>query len=486
MNKIFFAALGFAIVSGASAQTSYDAYKFSKNDPVAGNARYAAMGGAMGALGADLSASKDNPAGLGVYSKCDISITPNIFFNSDGDAGMNVNNFGFALNFGNSGNKTGYVNSTLALTYNRLNTFKRNTSFYERDHYMSDATINEKFQEVITEDETALIESIENYGGFDEKGNIGEWDVSYGMNISNRIYWGAGIGFTSIDYQANSNNNTKYFEKNDIYSSTMYDDYYEMRAYGFNVKVGLIGRFTDWFRAGVSFHSPTFYYDMEEYVDTHIDVRTFYSGGDRYEDEGEYKWNLQTPIKLNLNLGFVVAKRAVVGVDYGFQNMKWMKVSDVRGHWGDNQLYEDAENSIIDNFYKPIHTLKVGTEVVVTKQFFARAGFAYETSGVDLDKKTIIRDIPADYMYPNVKPGEDPSNTLVNHESAQSASVSFDRESMQFGLGVGFRGKFFYSDVAFVHKMQKNALYDYLPSEKPTSEETLHVNNIMATFGFKF
>jgi hypothetical protein len=40
-----------------------------------GTARYVGMGGAMTAIGGDPSAAIDNPAGLGLYRRSEISVT---------------------------------------------------------------------------------------------------------------------------------------------------------------------------------------------------------------------------------------------------------------------------------------------------------------------------------------------------------------------------------------------------------------------------
>src|SRR5665647_3418232 len=59
------------------AQTEFDAQKYVQTD-INGTARYMGMGGAFGALGGDASAIKDNPAGLGIYRKSELSGTMNI------------------------------------------------------------------------------------------------------------------------------------------------------------------------------------------------------------------------------------------------------------------------------------------------------------------------------------------------------------------------------------------------------------------------
>ena len=58
----------------ATAQTQYEAARFSSSE-LNGTARFVGMGGAMGALGADISVIGTNPAGIGLFRGHDISTT---------------------------------------------------------------------------------------------------------------------------------------------------------------------------------------------------------------------------------------------------------------------------------------------------------------------------------------------------------------------------------------------------------------------------
>ena len=76
MKKNIIALLFVGFAGLMSAQTEYDALRLSQTD-LTGTARYMSLGGAMGALGADASATKDNPAALGVYRSSEMSATLN-------------------------------------------------------------------------------------------------------------------------------------------------------------------------------------------------------------------------------------------------------------------------------------------------------------------------------------------------------------------------------------------------------------------------
>src|SRR4051794_37454461 len=65
--------LGLGLISIYSySQNDLDAIRYSRIG-VGGSSRFISMGGAFGAIGADLGCAAYNPAGLGIYRKGDIS-----------------------------------------------------------------------------------------------------------------------------------------------------------------------------------------------------------------------------------------------------------------------------------------------------------------------------------------------------------------------------------------------------------------------------
>ena len=82
MKKYIFAAISLSLSLLAGAQTEYDALRLSQSE-LTGTARYMSLGGAMGALGGDASAMKDNPAALGVYRSTEITGTMNLGLNNN-------------------------------------------------------------------------------------------------------------------------------------------------------------------------------------------------------------------------------------------------------------------------------------------------------------------------------------------------------------------------------------------------------------------
>ena len=153
MKKIItLAALGLLIAAPMSAQTVYDAAKITNKD-LNGTARFVGMGGAMGALGGDISTIGTNPAGIGVYRSNDAMVS--FGFSSYGTesnyVGNKMNSDKMRASFDNAGfvlsSKIGnatalrYVN--FGLNYHKAKSFYKNKSMggnlgdYTQTDYMA-------------------------------------------------------------------------------------------------------------------------------------------------------------------------------------------------------------------------------------------------------------------------------------------------------------------------------------------------------------
>ena len=62
----------------ATAQNDIDAMRYSQLT-FGGTARFASMAGSMGALGGDFSTLSFNPAGIAIFKKTELTISPSIF-----------------------------------------------------------------------------------------------------------------------------------------------------------------------------------------------------------------------------------------------------------------------------------------------------------------------------------------------------------------------------------------------------------------------
>lgn len=153
MKKIItLAALGLLIAAPMSAQTVYDAAKITNKD-LNGTARFVGMGGAMGALGGDISTIGTNPAGIGVYRSNDAMVS--FGFSSYGTesnyVGNKMNSDKMRASFDNAGfvlsskigNATALRYVSFGFNYHKAKSFYKNMSMggnlgdYTQTDYMA-------------------------------------------------------------------------------------------------------------------------------------------------------------------------------------------------------------------------------------------------------------------------------------------------------------------------------------------------------------
>lgn len=95
LKYLFLASLGL-MSAPMLAQETYQDTKFAENS-LTGTARYVGMGGAMEALGADISTISSNPAGLGLFRKSMASFSAGVVAQPGADTELNFDKtpFGF-------------------------------------------------------------------------------------------------------------------------------------------------------------------------------------------------------------------------------------------------------------------------------------------------------------------------------------------------------------------------------------------------------
>jgi len=101
-KQIILVAIGLFFTITSIAQNDIDAMRYSQIT-FGGTARFASMAGSMGALGGDFSTLSFNPAGIAVYRKSELSITPSFFTQSTSSTYNDDNSTDRKLNF-NLGN----------------------------------------------------------------------------------------------------------------------------------------------------------------------------------------------------------------------------------------------------------------------------------------------------------------------------------------------------------------------------------------------
>lgn len=310
----------------ALAQETYQNTKMAENS-LTGTARYVGMGGAMEALGADISTMSSNPAGIGLFRKSQVSMTFGVVAQTDAETDLNYN--GSTLSFDGKKSKpsfdqAGFVWSPSSKGSNYINlgfNYHKSTNFNQiltavgrldgasqnrltaakyaeiqnevnkgnKDYanYLGDmiATgVDYGYQNMFgTNADGSMMNSLKGedflFGQY-QHGYIGVYDFNISGSLNNRVWLGLTVGLHDVHYNSNSSYGEileqvgTASDGSSVNAATNSMEQVKITGTGFDVKFGAIFRpFVDSpFRIGVYVNSPVFYdltrssaIDMEAY-----------------------------------------------------------------------------------------------------------------------------------------------------------------------------------------------------------------------------
>ncbi len=475
----------------AMAQDSYDAQTFANSD-LNGTSRFVAMGGALGALGGDVSVMSTNPAGTAMYRKSDAAITLSGLFTNDKAMGHSKSRMSFDqggaliafdmdnptgkglqfINFGINYQKNRNYLSNLTKDINNLGgVFSQTYQIadlcnyaLENDYWgtLADMSASRKDVHGGILDETK--ESGRDYEGigadraYYERATYGaniQADLNVSFNVSDQFFFGASLGVYDIDYERES----FYQEFGNDGNNYDFTNWYKTTGDGFDVKLGFICRPIEDspFRFGVNVHTPTWYRMTDS------NGSTLYLN-DEYVTSGsnsEYDYHFRTPWKFGFSLGHTIGTNFAIGAEYEFQDMSTAKYSDVDHR--ENYYFRNV-NQITDQTLRGQHTLKVGVEYKPIDELSLRAGYNFVSSPF---KKDAFRTIGYDGPY-----------TETDYTNWGAVN--------RFTIGLGYRYKGGYFDIAWQYQAQKGDFYAFDDIDlKPTKIKN-NRSQLMATLGFRF
>lgn len=514
MKKLFILPSLLLIAGLASAQTVSDIVRYSTTTST-GSARSAAMGGAFGALGGDLSSIGVNPAGIGVFRKSEISITPYLNIaktkssnRATNDASFQLATFGgvvairnknfdwrgfnFGINYTNLNNFNRITNQHVynsPTSFNQIWALNANNAIYGAMHSQNPPSENDlpdllapreqmanavgliTYNNQTKEYEPTLLpgEEINQRKYIKEDGYQGEYDFSFGTNYKDKLYLGMTVGVQTIRYKFKSvftgkGDETNYFGL-DQYT---FGQYLKTEGVGTNFKFGLIYRPIPELRIGAAIHTPTFYSMTDDYTeDMHSE---FYEPDqdnnrsyDSYIIPYTYKYDMQTPWKAVFSAATVLFQKAIFSLDYEYTDYTSAKFSN--GENGEDFYDPDGlgANDQIKSGLKKTHNFKAGAEYRFNSTFSVRGGYSYWASP---------------YKTANVP------SYLKSDPKIQSVSAGF---GLNFGV--------FFCDVAYIYKFSKDITNFYYYQDALDSAYDIIANPVhnkyidhsaRVTFGVRF
>lgn len=494
----------------AMAQETYENTRLVDND-LNGTARYVGMGGAMEALGADVSTMSTNPAGVGLFRKSKVDLSFGLVsqqdatkFNSLGKTNASFDQIGFVyvLNkTSNSGFNIGFnyhksrnfdqilgAANTLnnasqnKLTYqkyrNKVFTDKKSMTYNQIDGlYMDNLLYNKNAGKYYNYPATGYLYNEENMG------YIGEYDVSLSGNINNRIYLGMTIGLHDVHYRNHLEYTENFVANADKIPGLTLNDNREITGTGYDVKFGAIFRPFDAnaFRVGVYMNTPT-WYDL-----TTSNYSTMTDGTTSVPTHESYDFRVDTPWKFGLSLGHTINNVVALGATYEYADYSAMSTRIKDGGYYDNwygTYYESshkdkAMNAHTQETLKGVHTLKLGAEFKVMPEWSVRLGYNY---------------LSALFNENGAKNG-----TIASPGSYYASSTSFVnwKATNRITCGVGYAHKNFNVDLAYQYSAQNGEYFpfaNYYEGKTPSNEDNIatatKVNNkrhqLLLTLGYRF
>ncbi len=423
MNRIKHILISFALLGTGSlfAQDDADLLRYSMLNPV-GTARYNAMGGAFGALGANFTTLSTNPAGIGFFTRHEISLSLGTvtqsnysdFYNqknSFAKTRINMPQGGGVFCIRNGNREEGnFWNLHLGLGANRVKDFNNNVyvrGINNQSSYMQDVAARSAGYDFAVQHsdvahignlayQTGLLDYLDtlNYTyesflgkGLQQKhilqewGNISEMAITFGGNWSDKVFFGVTMGIPIVSYTQKSlieESNTDGLPLPFNFRSYQAKNSMDVSGVGWNLKLGLIVKPVHFFRIGLAFHTPTYYRIQEQsdmdlitdmqYVLANNDVlpNVAHSG---YED----RYGLSTPMRGILSTAFLIKNFGAIAVEGEIVDYRHMRM-DVDDDIDYNQY---IQNIVLDN-YRLAGVLRVGTEWRVSVVSF-RVGYIWQS-----------------------------------------------------------------------------------------------------------
>jgi hypothetical protein len=458
------------------------------------------MGSSQVALGGDYSSAYSNPAGLGMFNRSEVTLTPafsgyktNASY-LDGTDEASDSRFiipgisgVFHLPMQNGG---GFISGSLGISLTRTNDFNQATFFHGHnpntsiiDSYIDNAfgATTAQFEEGSYNFNTPTGLAYYNYligpkslltppgpedeyftdvkgipdqqESFQTRGASNQWNFAYGANYKDKIFVGLGIGLVSLKFK-NERSYREDFADDDVFNNLKLNETLDIKGNGINATLGVIGRPVDFLQIGVSFSTPTHYEISEDYVasmSTSWNNFDYYGNGSEVLNELEKStdhvvtdYSLTTPMKFSTGVAYI-SKFGLITADVDF-------VNPAKANYSSNMtgVTFDNENNDIRATFSSAINYRIGGEYRY-KIYRVRAGYGVQgnTYNSDFDLNNSIKTISG---------------------------------------GIGLRIQKFYCDFAYVYSSGTGYYqpYSFFDGPGPIANLDRTTNTGLITFGFTF
>lgn len=510
MKRINILAVLSMSVSALFAQTQYDAARITGTE-LNGTARFVGMGGAMGALGADISVIGTNPAGIALFRSHNVSTSFGFNKNmtistfngtkvNDSRTKASFDQIGFVYS-NKIGNKTNLRYLNFGFNYHKAANFNRQMTSkgalngsslsWQMTDMMNGAGYGSQasYDEVLDHDNPYVSEYfygtpflglmgartglVDGYTEKDEAGNdqfymngwngdmgeyysreeggISQYDFNMSFNVQDRYYFGVTLGVYDVNY----NRYSSYSETLTLNDGTdngnfTLNNWFSTSGTGYDLKFGFIARPFEYspFRFGFAIHTPVWYMLTDRYTSTlNTDVLVM---------PNPYTENLSEYLNPDYVWDYRMRTPWKFNVNVGTTFSGVLAVgaeyeySDYSYiNYKDYNGYElSSSNVATDKYLKGVHTLKLGMEAMLTPSFSFRAGYNYVTSAF---KNGSVRYVPNVDTMSDKYIWFDETRTDPEYHNIKARNT--------ITLGLGYRGRIVYADVAYKYDFYKSDFF---------------------------
>jgi len=470
------------------AQNDADLFRFSKHFH-GGSARFEAMGGAFGALGADISAVQINPAGIGRFSSSQVNFSMRPTFDNmetvfasttsrSQRSSFATPSMGLVFTNDVSGNNKGNLYSQFAFGMNKIEHYYYKTKiqgqqfpslleeFMEQAKGVDPSNLVSSFPFTTSlawetyaidyDPDSMYYYSYLNSGNVnmlreaETKGGIQEIFFSYSVNRLNKLYWGFSI-------------NARQYRLSESYTHTesltipdpdfvRFDYKYSLstKGSGVNLKLGFIYLITDSWRVGASFHSPTYINLKDEWnadMSTTFKISGYKTTPIDMIPIGDYRYRMVTPLKTVLSMSGIIGMNIALSADIEYINYQTAQLRSTNNPAYSAYDFKNENNEAKQRLDKSFN-YRLGAEYNLYHRWFFRVGYSSYANGYKKSEQV------------------DPKPDIA------------------ISCGIGYRINLFSLDLAYVNRQMERYYYPFSHSEVARTKR--EVSNFILTTTFRF
>ena len=527
MKQLSFCLLLVAVATTAQAQDTYLNDRATNTSDVIGTARYVGMGGAMGALGADISVISNNPAGIGLMRKGSFSFTLGGQIQdappADGDSrgAFSFDQIGFVLpmsTFVDNGSRVNFAfNYQKKANYNQgilaaqplngisqadmfawiANTIVKSDAkgyYFDSPFYDNLYTAGFFKEHTNANGDTYFRNTSRSQTGYyyrSSSGSLQGFDFNVSGAVQDRYYWGLTIGIDHMIYKQDAS-----YEENCLDPDASYILYQnqELKGCGFNFKGGVIIRPIEEnpLRFGLTVETPSWYMLKHTALAGLSVVKDGrYTSPSYMNDDNYLEYNIYSPWKFRASIGSTYDRFFAWDVEYEYSMNNFTKMGypdNFSNNYNSSvsMTKDRAMNQMTKNNIRGVHNFRAGFEVKPVSGFAVRGGYNFFSSPY---KKNARLDQTCDSPAFDWSTSTDYVNLGATH---------------LITVGLGFQGKHFFADLAYKYRYQRGDFFAFddnftsynesFINENPAlrdvqlraTEVNLDRHNIAVTLGYKF